>query len=1428
MLNMSSIQKAFLLFIFLAHFYQLSAQEADIRPEFIPPSPTAASLGKYGDIPVSLHNGTANINIPLYSLPSKTLNIDVSLSYHSSGIKVNEIPSWIGSGWALNAGGVITRVVRGLPDEVIPSGGERKMGGDLPVPPESSEVTNWEIDNWELLKNIEEGYVDTEPDLFYFNFQGFAGKFYFDENYDYHFIPHQNFKILKSPIKDGANEWIIVDGSGVTYYFGRSDNLGVEQTHVFQEPEITITTTAWNIVKVTSPQGDTIDFYYEDKFEKYESTYSESLIWGKEYFYGYSIEEFSDSRASTEIHGESSLKEISTSRGKIIFNSSFDRKDMINGERLRNIEIYDHNDRFLKSFSFHYANESTNYERLTLSRIIEQGREGSSEFPYEFEYYDGLPAIDSKAQDHWGFFNDRAASTLIPQKEYNDHHFTGANREPNAATMHAGTLRKISYPTGGYSVFEYQAHDYYDLGNSNEVISRTHKVVAGQVGETIVPYKEEIFNIPVNGTEVNFTADFLKIKEDFMNDQQPVALLLTSSGDTIRQWSPEPPEQYPDIYEGSLFLDEGDYKLTIEVPCASSASCPDTTTASLEVTFEYEVEGEAVVNKTAGGIRIWKVTNYDGINEKPNSKREFIYEKEIDGRIASSGHLVSKPVYQYKTQRNIYENVHDPYYEPVSCFPVWLTINHLSAQNQSQIGVNQGSHILYTRVVEKFMGEIENNGKIVHDYVFYPRKFYAEYPFPPLSNDITFRNGKPKRTAFYSEDQEFPIKRIDNQYEYKNDTLDPHYNKALALKVAKKAFGISCRYEDGRERVDEFAYKFYNVVTEWNYLHKQTEVEFDQQDSIKNISQYFYDNPDHAQITKVISNSSIENEDLITEYQYAADLDHTLLAGKNMNNIVLEETTFKGLVKTSHKKTDYSNINGFILPTSKQIHPKGGIEMINIDYAYDNSGNLIGLRKEQDIPQAYVWGYNKNLPIAEIMNANADQIFYTSFEDEPAAIKGIGITGEKSWHGTYSVQKPVPSGEYVLSYWEKNGVNGLWETKEISFTTSPMTIGNSNNYIDEIRVLPKNATMVTYAYDPLIGLISSNNQNNLVTYYSYDNLNRLKLIRDHQGNILKKFDYSLYKASKWVDTNETRCQVDDQGVNTGYKEKQQKDINPQSLTYNQSRWLVDEEDLSDCPVPGGNISLSISNITEGIFSLEFNGRYVDIVNEVYNGNFISVKTTDIILSPETYHESYFYSMKINDVPSKSGNITAGELIQLIKLFLFDGDHVSIRLMKSSDQDQPDWTDTGSRRCITDSGGNNTGNQEKLLRDENLYSETYNNTKWVFAGENLNECPIAVDDVITINVKNETAGRMEVALTSWGLSIITDGGETKTIETELSGTTDIRISDISNVGLYRYVILKNGSIVQYGEAMGDKIISSAQFSSGDLVEVTLDLNTSGGN
>ena len=194
----------FLWMLFFCHSAVVAQQTTSSQPPFnlnyIPPSASASALGKFGDIPVSLYTGVPNISIPVYNYKgiSNGLSMNVSLDYHAGGVRVEEIGGNIGMGWALNAGGVITRTMRGQPDD-LPSNGFIALG--LTAAPGIDQNTDGNIDNV-FLQNGE----DAEQDEFTFNFNGHNGRFVLDNHGNAVIVDGQNIKIrpLVNPAAGGG------------------------------------------------------------------------------------------------------------------------------------------------------------------------------------------------------------------------------------------------------------------------------------------------------------------------------------------------------------------------------------------------------------------------------------------------------------------------------------------------------------------------------------------------------------------------------------------------------------------------------------------------------------------------------------------------------------------------------------------------------------------------------------------------------------------------------------------------------------------------------------------------------------------------------------------------------------------------------------------------------------------------------------------------------------------------------------------------------------------------------------------------------------------------------------------------------------------------------------------------------------------------
>jgi YD repeat-containing protein len=185
----------------------------------VPPSPNAAALGSFGDYKVNHYTGNPIVEIPLFELKGRQLSTAVSLGYKATGIKIDEIPSWVGSNWTLNAGGAITRVMKGRPDEEPSRGFFAK-----PV-----DVNNIQGVSAQRFLEASAGNWDTEADIFYFNFGGHSGKIVFDHNKNFTIIPHQDLQVTTNIVSGHITSLSIIDGNGVKYSFGTALN-SVEST----------------------------------------------------------------------------------------------------------------------------------------------------------------------------------------------------------------------------------------------------------------------------------------------------------------------------------------------------------------------------------------------------------------------------------------------------------------------------------------------------------------------------------------------------------------------------------------------------------------------------------------------------------------------------------------------------------------------------------------------------------------------------------------------------------------------------------------------------------------------------------------------------------------------------------------------------------------------------------------------------------------------------------------------------------------------------------------------------------------------------------------------------------------------------------------------------------------------------------------------
>lgn len=60
------------------------------------PTPNAASLGQYGNIPMSYYTDNPCLTIPLYTTSVRGVEMPITLVHDASGVKLEALPSWTG------------------------------------------------------------------------------------------------------------------------------------------------------------------------------------------------------------------------------------------------------------------------------------------------------------------------------------------------------------------------------------------------------------------------------------------------------------------------------------------------------------------------------------------------------------------------------------------------------------------------------------------------------------------------------------------------------------------------------------------------------------------------------------------------------------------------------------------------------------------------------------------------------------------------------------------------------------------------------------------------------------------------------------------------------------------------------------------------------------------------------------------------------------------------------------------------------------------------------------------------------------------------------------------------------------------------------------------------------------------------------------
>lgn len=1093
----------------------------------VPPSPNASSIAKFVENEVSLNTGTVNVNVPIYKVTVDDVTLDINLAYNTKGVLVAEDASDVGLGWTLNAGGVITRQVRGRPDE-IPQFGYLANNYNSSFQNNSNTRSNLQtISKGPIGTNLE---LDYDPDLYHLTFLNKTAKFILDNTSRKAIIQSNNdlkLDVIYETSSNFVNHFVLTDGVGNKFFFDKSD-LFYNSHCIFPVDTDSVDRnyqTSWYLSSIQTASNKFITF-----------SYSLSDI------YTYAKKDVVFDYAETYIYRtherQHFIKSIQFPEGELEVIESNNRDDLTGGKRVEFIRVRNTSGVQIKKIKFNYEykmgntdnvhpilslNDPNSAKRLFLTSVEMKNQNDVYVNKYSFEYDSTLlPSRHSTAIDYWGYYNGFAnGDNLAFKQELN-------RREVNFAKLQAGVLKKIVYPTGGYTEFEYEMNytktPYFykkviipEFKNDSNFHNDRNTGIAKGLYFFVPPTSSNVGHY-----ETTFTIQGNNVN-DYANTGANVAIMVNANlgnnctngietaecKTTVRLYKEGSPEMKI-ITHGlePIGLIPGTYKIKVYNTNFTIADANDFQSNFFSIMLKWrEKKLSLPYDFIGGGLRIKSIKNYDSslVTEK-----NYSYDNTILNG-ASSGLLHSIPMYFYKHGRALSNS---------GVFKAGTLVNKTIPLS----GYGGAGIVSYSRVIESITGNLKSKGNNVYTFTnFIDQSEFYKFPYN-LPTDFGYLRGLPLTTQTFDSNGVLKTELI-NKYSFINGNDHPYFcypdchghlecDNLQHILISPNVYNLTNHYYNSKNisfipiykfgkyiDYDPITGEYTNITNDYNLYRtsffvsmvpKKTSTEIRNHlngDVIIEKKEYLHNASQHHQITNskiTFADSSLHE----TTYVYAHEKNNQYLIGKNMVAIPLETTVIrkKDSLDTgkviSQSLTKYpgtqSEANtktaGLPLPYevwSKDLQNNTTLHKELSYDLYDDKGN-IQQYTSKDIPVTIIWGYNDTQPIAKIEGALYDQIKTNAFIT--AIITASNTDASK---GTFN--------------------------SEQALITALDNLRKSANF--------SGYQITTYTYDPLVGVRSITPPSGIREVYLYDAANRLKEIREESdtGKLLKEYQYNYKK-----------------------------------------------------------------------------------------------------------------------------------------------------------------------------------------------------------------------------------------------------------------------------------------------------------------------------
>ncbi|MBP2832819.1 hypothetical protein J8281_11540 [Aquimarina sp. U1-2] len=1012
----------------------------------LPVTPEAASLGRYGNVPVNLAVGKINHTVPLYTIKVGDFEWPIYLSYDYNGLITEQDHPMTGMGWNLIANGMINRQVRGRPDEL--SNSNYKATTIAPyIEGAFNHLTGeaYKRKHYEIVSNLAHYNFDGESDKYTIGVPGLGGSFTYDENGGLVYIDYKNYKIEKE-----RNKFRIIDDRGITYYFDKN----TWGTHSFGgqgESAQSSVIVGYLLTEIRLPnRKGSIYFDYgeEEPYGKIVFTELKTVITKN----GPGQTIINPEVASHSSLTRRKLKKIRFPEGEVIFDITNGTDQAIATQSLNYIIIRNTHKQIAR-YDFTYSDKTKN--RKTLDRITKSN--GSIRSPwYDFEYHQfplNIAAEQNfKYQDYWGYYNSSSRSLLESE-----------NKEIKFENTVSGALKKIKYPTKGTTEIRYE---------QNQILSQTEPSpcdtsnFSSSKGQT-VNFREglsnsiidEVINVPKNR--------LVKVS---------VNLHAGDASENTSYWGLE-------IYEFNITTDGGGCGEKVNIPidfsgesisCRNVVDCPKTWSSTQISDRGFTTEGKIRIRGrvstptgTSGRLIItysyntpqsdYYITNYGGVRVQSTKDCDAYGNCTLKSYKYSS---LSLAVNTFRSKYTIYQN-------RASGNGSWT---YTSAKSMFDYLSYQGSPVFYKEV--KVIENGNRNGHTINRYSFMGPSG-SGFPFvtPPNNNWI---NGKLKEQEIYG--TKGLLQKTVNEYAQ-------YYPYGFGGRSTKRAYGLNAakyRYRYAIFGTDELLIngdpKDYleNQYTDYPkalQLKKTTITNYKKEGDIIQETNYRYDAPRGQLKTQTVIDSKSGTQE--TNYYYPYDkrstVNNKLVAQNRIANPIETKYKING-AQQSNQVTEYKDWGNTIVMPGITKTAKGNTtpEPRLTYHDYDSYGNPLEVSQADGKSIMYVWGYNYTQPIVKIENAS-----YTGIPSDARTILNQLQTASNTENNTAQEE-------------------------------------HMRNLIGNIRrhAYFKEAQVTGYTYDPLIGVTSITDPKGETTYYKYDDFNRLAYVLDQDGHVTQQLRYN--------------------------------------------------------------------------------------------------------------------------------------------------------------------------------------------------------------------------------------------------------------------------------------------------------------------------------